>query len=323
MDDEIRHPLAYTRIERGWSQEELARRIRRAAARRGLRSGTRGSRVSKWETGRAIPDEDESQPLIAEVFGIDYAAVAHLGWPNWLPSQDKPLPLGPHNAAPSLREALMTSLDRRSFLAYTSGALTALAHQWAITEPGRFPQITPRGDVDTEMVDWLESAGAELIRLATERRQRTAALLGEHLRTVTEIISEGRCTRPVEQRLHTLAASFCQAIAWQKFDERRHAAAGRFWHAACPRTRGHPGERTFDFLAGGHVISLRGMTFHPSTGSVQWLDALARGCLGEPETAALGQDDVSCPEFRRVRRSCFRRTAGWLPVVATRRVRTR
>ncbi|MEU9397969.1 DUF6375 family protein, partial [Streptomyces sp. NPDC048324] len=30
---------------------------------------------------------------------------------------------------------------------------------------------------------------------------------------------------------------------------------------------------------------------------------------------------VSCPEFRRVRRSCFRRTAGWLPVVATRRVR--
>ncbi|MEU9245286.1 hypothetical protein AB0D77_38395, partial [Streptomyces sp. NPDC048385] len=31
----------------------------------------------------------------------------------------------------------------------------------------------------------------------------------------------------------------------------------------CPRTRGHPGERTFDFLAGGHVISLRGMTFHP------------------------------------------------------------
>ncbi|MEU9277084.1 ATP-binding cassette domain-containing protein, partial [Streptomyces sp. NPDC048341] len=33
---------------------------------------------------------------------------------------------------------------------------------------------------------------------------------------------------------------------------------------ACPRTRGHPGERTFDFLAGGHVISLRGMTFHPS-----------------------------------------------------------
>lgn len=232
VDDEIRHPLAYARIERGWSQEELARRIRRAAARRGLRSGTRGSRVYKWETGRAVPDEDESQPLIAEVFGIDYAAVAHLGWPHWLPSQDSPLPLGPHNAVPSLREALMTSLDRRSFLAYTSASMASLAHQWAITEPGRFPCFTARGEVDAEMVAWLENSGAELIRLATERRQRTHRLLSEQLTIVTDLISEGRQTRSVEQRLHTLAAALSQAIAWQHFDERRHASAGRFWHAA-------------------------------------------------------------------------------------------
>ncbi|MFJ4057535.1 helix-turn-helix transcriptional regulator [Streptomyces albogriseolus] len=232
MDDEIRHPLAYARNERGWSQEELARRIRQAAARRGLRSGTRGSRVSKWETGRATPDEEESQPLIAEVFGIDYAAVAHLGWPNWLPGQDKPLPLGPHNAVPSLREALMTSLDRRSFIAYTRGALAAFAHQWAITESGPSPRWAPRLPVDTELLDWLETTGAELIRLATQRRQHTHRLLSEHLTTVTDIISEGRYTRPIEQRLHTLAASLAQTIAWQKFDERRHASASRFWHAA-------------------------------------------------------------------------------------------
>ncbi|MEU3529683.1 hypothetical protein AB0E62_38575 [Streptomyces sp. NPDC038707] len=37
---------------------------------------------------------------------------------------------------------------------------------------------------------------------------------------------------PLEQRLHTPAASLSPAIAWQHFDERRHAAAGRFWHAA-------------------------------------------------------------------------------------------
>lgn len=232
MDDEIRHPLAHARNERGWSQEELARRIRQAAARRGLRSGTRGSRVSKWETGRAEPDEDESQPLIAEVFGIDYAAVAHLGWPNWLPGQDKPLPLGPHNAVPSLREALMTSLDRRSFIAYTSGSLAALAHQWAVTEPGRFARFAAPGEVDSEMLDWLEETGAELIRLATERRRRTRKLLDAHLNTVTEFISESRYTSAAGQRLHTLAASLSQAIAWQHFDERRHASAGRFWHAA-------------------------------------------------------------------------------------------
>ncbi|MFB7918534.1 helix-turn-helix transcriptional regulator [Streptomyces sp. NPDC056061] len=232
MDDEIRHPLAHARNERGWSQEELARRIRQAAARRGLRSGTRGSRVSKWETGRADPDEDESQPLIAEVLGIDYAAVAHLGWPRWLPGQDSPLPLGLYNAIPSLREALMSSLDRRSFIAYTSGSLAVLAHQWAVTEPGRFARIAAPGEVDAEMLDWLEATGTELIRLATERRRRTRHLLGAHLTTVTEFIGESRYTPAAGQRLHTLAASLSQAIAWQHFDERRHASAGRFWHAA-------------------------------------------------------------------------------------------
>ncbi|MFC9755260.1 helix-turn-helix domain-containing protein [Streptomyces sp. NPDC056921] len=232
MDDEIRHPLAYARNERGWPQEELARRIRQAAKRRGLRSGTRGSRVSKWETGRATPDEDESQPLIAEVLGIDYAAVAHLGWPNWLPGQDNPLPLGPHNAVPSLREALMSSLDRRSFIAYTSGSLAALAHQWTVTEPRRFARLTTPGEVDAEMLDWLEETGTELIRLATERRQRTRHLLNAHLTTVTEFISESQYTPTAGQRLHTLAASLAQAIAWQHFDERRHASAGRYWHAA-------------------------------------------------------------------------------------------
>ncbi|MFI2619533.1 multiprotein-bridging factor 1 family protein [Streptomyces sp. NPDC018584] len=139
-DEGIRNPCAYARNQRGWSQEELGCRIRRAAERRGLRSGTKGSRIYKWETGRAVPEEYEPQPLIAEFFGIDYAAVAHLGRPQWLPSQDRPLPLGPHNTGPSLREALMTSLDRRSFLACTSGSLAALSYQWAITEPG--PSLT-------------------------------------------------------------------------------------------------------------------------------------------------------------------------------------
>lgn len=232
MDAAIRHPLAYARTVRGWSQEELARRIRQAAARRGLRSGTRGSRVYKWETGRAEPDEEESQPLIAEVFGIDYAAVAHLGWPNWVPGGDNPLLPGLHSAVPSLREALMTSLDRRSFIAYTSGSLAALAHQWSVTEPGRFARVSAPGEVDVEMLDWLEATGNELIRLSTERRRRTRHLLDAHLTTVTDVLSESRYTSVAGQRLHTLAASLSQTIAWQHFDERRHASASRFWHAA-------------------------------------------------------------------------------------------
>ncbi|MFJ4806819.1 hypothetical protein [Streptomyces murinus] len=126
----------------------------------------------------------------------------------------------------------MTSLDRRSFIAYTSGSLAVLANQWAVTEPGRFAHFAAPGEVDAEMLDWLEATGAELIRLATERRRRTRHLLDAHLTTVTEFISESRYTPAVGQRLHTLAASLAQAIAWQHFDERRHASAGRFWHAA-------------------------------------------------------------------------------------------
>ncbi|GAB1340034.1 hypothetical protein ACE1SV_66240 [Streptomyces sp. E-15] len=86
--------------------------------------------------------------------------------------------------------------------------------------------------VDAEMLDWLEATGAELIRLATERRRRTRHLLDAHLTTVTDFISESRYTPAAGQRLHTLAASLSQAIAWQHFDERRHASAGRYWHAA-------------------------------------------------------------------------------------------
>ncbi|AKN74505.1 hypothetical protein QR97_36505 [Streptomyces sp. PBH53] len=43
----------------------------------------------------------------------------------------------------------MTSLDRRSFIACTSGALAAFAHQWAVTEPAPSPRWTPRPPVDT------------------------------------------------------------------------------------------------------------------------------------------------------------------------------
>ncbi|MFI1179559.1 helix-turn-helix transcriptional regulator [Streptomyces sp. NPDC020799] len=67
MDDPIRHPLAYARLLRGWSQNDLVARLHRAAAMRpeGLRSGTDKAAVSKWENGRKTPNI-ESQLLIAE-----------------------------------------------------------------------------------------------------------------------------------------------------------------------------------------------------------------------------------------------------------------
>ncbi|MER6105817.1 hypothetical protein ABT115_26850 [Streptomyces sp. NPDC001832] len=56
----------------------------------------------------------------------------------------------------------MPSLDRRSFIVYTSGSLAVLAHQWAVTEPGWFARIAAPGEVDAE-------TGTDSYRLASTR----------------------------------------------------------------------------------------------------------------------------------------------------------
>lgn len=231
MDDLIRHPLSHARIERGWTQPDLARHIRQAALRRGLRSGSARQRIWKWENNRAVPDAD-SQMLLADVFEIDQSLVDTLGWPNWLPGRDSSLPLGPHNTVPALREALRTSMDRRTFLTYSTAALAGLAHQWAATEAQPFAGALDGKPVDAELVDMLEATGTKLTSLVTEQRQHTRTLLDAHLTTVTNLIDGRNYTEPVGQRLHTLAARLSQTVGWHRFDQGKHAAAGRFWHGA-------------------------------------------------------------------------------------------
>ncbi|MFI6623092.1 helix-turn-helix transcriptional regulator [Streptomyces sp. NPDC050528] len=231
MDDLIRHPLAHARIERGWSQPELARRIQRAALRRRLRSGTDRARIWAWENFRATPD-DHSQMLLADVFEIDQSLVAALGWPHWLPGRDNSIPIGPHSTVPALREALRASMDRRTFVAYTSAALVGLAHQWAATEPRALAAALDGKAVDAELVDLLEATGDKLTGLVTEQRQHTRTLLDAHLTTVTDLIDGHNYTEPVGRRLHVLAARMSTTVGWHRFDQGKHAAAGRFWHGA-------------------------------------------------------------------------------------------
>nr|WP_229891551.1 helix-turn-helix transcriptional regulator [Streptomyces mashuensis] len=231
MDKQIRHPLAYARLLRCWTQPGLARRIRQAAARRGLRSGVDRQRVWKWETGRALPDE-ESQLLLADVFAVSPDAVRALGWPYWLPGRDAVLELGPDSAVHALREALSQLIDRRSFVAFTPAALTGLALQWAERDP-HSPLTQLRGDhVDAGIVEGLERHGAWLNSLPTEQRQHLGPLLTGHLDTITGLIDQGRYTAAVGKRLHTLAATTAQTAAWHRFDHGRHAAASHLWHGA-------------------------------------------------------------------------------------------
>ncbi|WP_282090676.1 helix-turn-helix domain-containing protein [Streptomyces tendae] len=74
MDDSDPHPLTAARRARGLSQTALAARVRRAAARRSLRSGCDRSRIRKWERG-VVPDAD-SQLYLAEALGLPPDAVA-------------------------------------------------------------------------------------------------------------------------------------------------------------------------------------------------------------------------------------------------------
>ncbi|ELP61501.1 XRE family transcriptional regulator [Streptomyces turgidiscabies] len=231
------HPLAQARIARGLTGVDFAREIRRAAERRGLRSGATKQRVYKWETEGVTPDAD-SQTYIAEVFGVPVGAVDPRSWPNWLPGAGgMVIPLGPASPVQALREALRTTMERssrRTFLTAISGsALVTLASTWASTETQALTTESVHGTkaVGEEVVALLEETSALLTVQATEQRQHTAPLIDTLLTTVTDIIEGSRYNRPVQLRLHALAANLSQTVGWHRFDHGLHAEASQYWIA--------------------------------------------------------------------------------------------
>lgn len=230
VDELIRHPLAYARWLHGWSQTELARRVKEAARRRDRRAGTSRQRVSLWET--SVTPDDFSQDLLADVFGVPHDRVTALGWPHWLPGQETPAPLGTGLTVTVLRKAAQMAVDRRTFLTYTPAALSALALQWATIDPALAAGATNGRPVDPAFVDWLEKTARDLNSLPTAHRQHTGALLDGHLTTVVDLLEHGSYSSNLETRLHALAAGLSQTIGWHRFDHEHHAAANRYWHAA-------------------------------------------------------------------------------------------
>jgi transcriptional regulator with XRE-family HTH domain len=136
VEDPIPHPLAFARIQRGWSQGDLAQQVRKAAVARGLRSGVDRQRVWKWEHNQVVPDED-SQILLSDAFEVAESRIEELGWPSWLPGGDEPLPFGSAYTVQALREAHRSAMDRRTFITVSAGSLVGLAAQWALLEPDR------------------------------------------------------------------------------------------------------------------------------------------------------------------------------------------
>ncbi|MDT0485305.1 XRE family transcriptional regulator [Streptomyces doebereineriae] len=226
------------------TMEELVCGIRAAAARRGLRSGTDDARVRKWHRG--IEPNEESQIYIAEALGWPADIVRADDWPNWLPlSANGVVPLGPHSSVPALREAQRTAMERRTFLTVSGAALSALAAEWAGGPADALAQAHDGKPVGEDLVAFLEKSTQHLVGLSTEQQQHTPALLEAHLATVTDLLENGRYTPALGLRLHTLAASLSQTVAWHAFDLRRHTHASQSWvaglhnaHAARDRDMG-------------------------------------------------------------------------------------
>ncbi|MFG2793353.1 XRE family transcriptional regulator [Streptomyces sp. NPDC048419] len=225
------HPPAAARIARGMTQDALAAGVRAAAGRRGLRSGTDRMRVRKWERG--VQPSDESQLYIAESLGWPADIVRANDWPNWLPlTTDGVVPLGPGSSVPALREALRSEMDRRTFFTISGGAVSALAADWAVGPAADLTRVHAGTLVGEDLVTFIEDSTRHLAALPTEQRQHTAALLDAHLATVTDLLDHGRYPADLGLRLHTLAASLAQTVAWHRFDLGRHTHASQNWIAA-------------------------------------------------------------------------------------------
>ncbi|MFC9328608.1 helix-turn-helix transcriptional regulator [Kitasatospora sp. NPDC057015] len=235
MDDTIRHPLAYARALRGWSQSDLAARLHRAAQAQpeSLRSGADKAAVSKWERSRKEPN-DESQLLIAEAFGVSPEDLATYDWPYWLPGQDQPVPLGAGSTIHALRTAQRAAMDprRRTFMTFSALALAGLSAQWSALEPGRLATALNGSPVDNELIDWLQDSSTKLAALPARQREHTAKLMDAQLGTVTDLLEHGSYSEATGRRLHQLAATLASTCGWHRFDEGHHYAAGKLWNAA-------------------------------------------------------------------------------------------
>ena len=302
MDEDERtpHPLAAVRIARGFNRVEFAEAMHGAARRRGLRSGVDKARVRKWEVNGVRPDA-VSQTYIAEVLGLPAGDFDPAAWPAWLPRVDQGVvPLGPANIVPALREALRT-MDRRTLLSAIPGsALVILAGSWAGTQPVALAAgpSRPGAAVGEDVVALLEETSARLNTLATEQRQHIAPLYDAHLARVTDLIEEQRYARPLGARLHKLAASLSQTVAWIRFDHGQHGAASRYWiaglhnaHASNDRDMGaallsdlayQTSWRDDPTTAAGILTKALSRTTHPAASSLLHLRlARAQAALGE------------------------------------------
>ncbi|WP_340375711.1 helix-turn-helix domain-containing protein [Streptomyces sp. SS7] len=298
--DLCHHPLAYVRMIRNWSQEDLARLIRQAAERRGLRNGTDRNRIWKWESGRVEEPDAFSQELLAEVLDVPLDVVAALGWPWWLPAYTLDEPLwdfpgrsvvtwSPAATVESLESVTGGPMDRRSFLIASSTAVAAAAATWAGNVPFAAASPTAGRRIGASTADLFDARLEGLRRLddrlgSAEVHQAARA----ELRLITSTLKDASYSENTGKRLYAAAAEAGRICGWTAYDSSHHAAAERHYLASL-RAAGH----TDDRAVGATVLAFwAGLRYnrddpHGALGILDAVTATAGRRTGSPRVTAL------------------------------------
>lgn len=134
------HPLVILRRQKGWSQHDLATRIRDAAQARNTSSGVNRSRVCDWEAGRLEPST-LNQQLLAGIFSVPWETAMDMDWPDWLPAGPPVPPLAPNGALTAIKLAVGAHTCPARIGSYSGSELVLLAER--ITDATTFPPATP------------------------------------------------------------------------------------------------------------------------------------------------------------------------------------
>jgi transcriptional regulator with XRE-family HTH domain/tetratricopeptide (TPR) repeat protein len=284
-----------------WSQEDLARLIRRAASRRGLRNSTDRNRVSKWETGRVNKPDDFSQELLAEVLDIPHSLAAELGWPWWLPAYTADEPLwdagygrsvvtwSPAATVESLESVTGGPMDRRSFLIASSGTVTAAAVAWAGNDPSAAATPTAGRRIGSSTADVFDARLAGLRRLDDRLgAEEVHEAAQSELRLITSTLRDYTYTEATERRLYAAAAEAGRICGWTAYDSSRYAAAEKYYLASL-HAAGHTDDRAVGatVLAFWATLRYHGDDPNGALGILDTVTATASRRTGSPRVTAL------------------------------------
>ena len=239
-DDLYRHPLAALRAQLGLSAVQYLRKVE--ARHRALGFGsmaTRREKVNRWESGVASPDRT-AQLAMASLHGVPAYLVEQYGWPDWLLAVNRAdrVILGASWTPAGTLETLTVSarggpVDRRGFLIATGATLSAVAADWAASEPASAARLAGRRRLTADMVEGLEQRLDVLRRLddvlgGTEIRRAAVA----EYQLLTTLANEATYTEAMGRRLLSAVAEAGRVCGWLHFDAGRHAAAQTYYVCA-------------------------------------------------------------------------------------------